>query len=102
MLNKINILFLNSTYFVFGQAKHGKNYESQEEEKKRYGFFQDNLKVIEEHNKKFDAGEFTYSMGINQFTDLGPGEDPCGHHHHHQCNLLFIIVLSNNIVFVYC
>lgn len=63
--------------------KHGKSYEDDAEEQKRLKFFMDNVKAVEEHNKKFDAGEVTYSMGINQFSDLGPNEDPCGHHLHH-------------------
>ena len=32
--------------------------------------FKSNLKVIEEHNKGFREGKYTWSMGINQFTDL--------------------------------
>lgn len=36
--------------------------------------FQTNLKRIVEHNEKFANGETTYTMGINQFTDLKPEE----------------------------
>ena len=32
--------------------------------------FESNLKVIEEHNEGFREGKYTWSMGINQFTDL--------------------------------
>lgn len=40
------------------------------EEKLRYQIFKDNLAVIEEHNARYDNGEESYDMGVNQFTDL--------------------------------
>lgn len=30
----------------------------------------ENKKIIDEHNAKFERGETTYTMGVNQFTDL--------------------------------
>ncbi|VEN39008.1 unnamed protein product [Callosobruchus maculatus] len=56
------------------RSTHGKNYDSPEEEQKRFKIFQDNLKTIEEHNKKYEAGETTWQMGINQFADLTADE----------------------------
>nr|CAH7747162.1 unnamed protein product [Callosobruchus chinensis] len=56
------------------KSTHGKKYDNPEEEQKRFQIFQDNLKTIEEHNKKYDAGETSWQMGINQFADLTEDE----------------------------
>ncbi|KAG5867085.1 hypothetical protein JTB14_026116 [Gonioctena quinquepunctata] len=56
------------------KSTHNKNYENGDEEASRRAIFEDNLKKIEEHNKKYDAGEVTWKMGINKFTDLTPEE----------------------------
>ncbi|KAJ5076057.1 cathepsin l [Anaeramoeba ignava] len=47
------------------KTKFNKKY-SVEEEAMRFKIFQTNLKTIQEHN----AGDYSYKMGINQFTDL--------------------------------
>lgn len=51
------------------QKTYNKEYTA-EEEPKRFEIFQQKLRDIENHNKKFDAGEVTYSIGINEFSDL--------------------------------
>ncbi|XP_050518139.1 digestive cysteine proteinase 1-like [Diabrotica virgifera virgifera] len=48
---------------------HNKEY-TDEEEPRRLEIFKENLQKIEEHNKKFEAGEVTYQMGVNKFADL--------------------------------
>ncbi|KAJ8984236.1 hypothetical protein NQ317_007468 [Molorchus minor] len=53
---------------------HGKTYRSALEETKRFAIFQDNLRKIEEHNKKFESGEKTYYLGVNQFADMSVKE----------------------------
>lgn len=40
------------------------------EDKIRFNIFQSNVRVIENHNAKYDKGEETYFMKINQFADL--------------------------------
>ena len=47
----------------------GKAY-SDEEYVRRKIIFQENIKIINEHNEKYDRGETSFTMGINQFTDM--------------------------------
>jgi C1A family cysteine protease len=52
------------------KLKHGKQYQSMEEEMKRIDIFYQHLNMIEKHNR----GQHSYQMGVNQFTDLTPQE----------------------------
>ncbi|CAH1112852.1 unnamed protein product [Psylliodes chrysocephalus] len=56
------------------KAKHGKSYGNIVEEKVRFQIFQDNVQKINAHNALFEAGLKTYTMAVNQFTDLTPKE----------------------------
>ena len=48
-------------------VKHNKSYNKDSLEKaKRYEIFKDNLKYVDEHN----AGNHTYTLGLNGFSDL--------------------------------
>ena len=49
---------------------HRKSYHSIEEETYRRTVFKKNVLVIEEHNKEYNLGKKSYSLGINQFADL--------------------------------
>lgn len=51
------------------QSEHNKNYDAQEEPKRK-AIFKENVDKINAHNKKFDKGEVTFTMGINKFSDL--------------------------------
>jgi cathepsin L len=48
----------------------GKSYHSIEEETYRRTVFKKNALVVEEHNKEYNLGKKSYSLGINQFADL--------------------------------
>nr|ABS32279.1 cathepsin L protease inhibitor 1 [Diaprepes abbreviatus] len=52
------------------KTKFNRNYESPEEESKRFEIFKNNLKDIQAHQKKYEAGEVSYQQGVNDFTDL--------------------------------
>lgn len=52
------------------KTKFEKSYEGQDEEQQRKATYFENVKTMEEHNQKFEKGEVTWSMGINQFSDL--------------------------------
>ncbi|XP_073149990.1 vanillin synthase [Henckelia pumila] len=54
--------------FSFARFAHryGKRYEDAEEIQKRFQIFVENLKMIRSHNRK----GLSYTMGINEFTDL--------------------------------
>lgn len=52
------------------QNDHTKTYKSLTEEKIRFNIFRSNLRLIEEHNAKYETGESSYYLGINQFSDL--------------------------------
>ncbi|XP_044264522.1 digestive cysteine proteinase 1-like [Tribolium madens] len=56
------------------KSKYGKTYADANEENFRKQLFAKNLEKIEEHNKKYEQGQVTYTMGVNQFSDLTPEE----------------------------
>ncbi|CAH1391941.1 unnamed protein product [Nezara viridula] len=58
------------------KKQHGKSYHSTEEEHLRMNIFAHHLKMIEEHNAKFEAGLVTYSLAMNHFGDMLPEEVP--------------------------
>lgn len=68
-----------SNDFSIFKSQHGKTYND-DEDAKRFEIFKDNLKMIAEHNAKYEKGEVTYTMGINQFADMLPEErkNMCG------------------------
>lgn len=57
----------------FHQVKFGKDY-SETENNQRFEIFSETLKTINEHNKKYEKGEVSYTLGINQFADKTPEE----------------------------
>lgn len=59
------------------QDQHKKVYEP-EEDRERFEIFKANVKRIVEHNEKFERGEVSYTMGINQFADKKPEENRFG------------------------
>ena len=56
--------------FESWMSKHGKSYRSFEEKLHRFEVFQDNLKHIDETNKKVSS----YWLGLNEFADLSHEE----------------------------
>ncbi|KAI1303018.1 Protein CTLA-2-alpha [Halotydeus destructor] len=59
------------------KAEHNKVY-TRGEEKCRRAVFEENVGKINAHNARFDQGLESYSMGVNQFTDLKSNEVPTG------------------------
>jgi cathepsin L len=57
------------TWALF-KATHDKQYESPEIESYRKLIFAENLKRIENHNYLYERGLASFSMGINQFSDM--------------------------------
>lgn len=47
-----------------------KLYDSAENEAERKLIFAENLKMVESHNYLFERGLESFSMGINQFSDM--------------------------------
>ncbi|ALC42733.1 maker144 [Drosophila busckii] len=52
------------------KTRFGKSYRSLNEEQLRLRMFEKNKRIIEQHNKRFEAGEESYDMGLNEFSDL--------------------------------
>ncbi|CAH1392196.1 unnamed protein product [Nezara viridula] len=52
------------------KKQHGKSYKSQAEENLRLSVFMDNMKFIEEHNARFEAGMETYYLRMNSLGDM--------------------------------
>ncbi|XP_034104191.1 procathepsin L-like [Drosophila albomicans] len=56
--------------FELFKVEHKKSYDNEYEEQLRLQIFKDNKNLIDRHNKRYAAGEKTYKMGVNKFTDL--------------------------------
>ncbi|XP_045477255.1 procathepsin L-like [Harmonia axyridis] len=56
------------------QELFGKKYTSTKARDQRFTTFKNNLKTIAHHNSLYRAGNTTYRMGVNQFTDWSPEE----------------------------
>ncbi|XP_058019624.1 procathepsin L-like [Ahaetulla prasina] len=52
------------------KATHGKEYAQEEEESFRRAIWEENLQMIQDHNKQADQGKYTYWLGMNHFGDL--------------------------------
>jgi len=52
------------------KIKFSKTYESEEEESKRLNIYLESKKMVATHNEKFQKGEVSWQMGINQFSDM--------------------------------
>nr|CAI5867846.1 unnamed protein product [Callosobruchus analis] len=59
------------------KLRYSKKYQNPYEERFRFEVFKYNLKEIEKHNKEYREGKTTWQMGINQFSDRTPNEQPC-------------------------
>ncbi|MCE2196779.1 hypothetical protein GQ599_09565 [Streptococcus thermophilus] len=74
---KVAILFLcglalaaaNPTWEEF-KAKHNRKFVDAEEELYRQKVFEENLKYVVEFNEKFERGEVTFNLAMNQFGDM--------------------------------
>ncbi|CAG9839871.1 unnamed protein product [Diabrotica balteata] len=56
------------------KVDHSKKYEHLREEQVRFQIFSDNLRKIEEHNARYESGEVSYYLALNQFADMTPEE----------------------------
>ncbi|KAL3314530.1 hypothetical protein Ciccas_006852, partial [Cichlidogyrus casuarinus] len=52
------------------KSEHGKNYETETENQMRHKLWLDNLRMVEEHNKRYENGEVTYYLAQNRFSDM--------------------------------
>jgi C1A family cysteine protease len=59
-----------SDNFATWAIAHGKTYATRDETVLRRSIYAANIAKIEAHNARADAGEVTWRMGANQFTDL--------------------------------
>ncbi|KAM8708762.1 hypothetical protein ACLKA7_015691 [Drosophila subpalustris] len=53
---------------------HNKTYGTESQEQLRWRIFKANKEMIDRHNERYAAGQETFEMGINEFTDLLPKE----------------------------
>jgi len=52
------------------KLQHGKNYDSETEERFRMKIFMDNSHKVAKHNQLYDQGFVTYKLGLNKYADL--------------------------------
>jgi len=52
------------------QLEYGKKYKSKSEDNLRMNIFLQNKEEIAKHNAEYELGMHTYTVGINQFSDM--------------------------------
>ncbi|KAG5868793.1 hypothetical protein JTB14_001702 [Gonioctena quinquepunctata] len=52
------------------KVSYNKRYSSPEDEALHRSIYERNIQAINEHNSKYQRGEVTWKMGVNQFTDM--------------------------------
>ncbi|XP_047495305.1 procathepsin L-like isoform X1 [Penaeus chinensis] len=52
------------------KAEHGRHYASPQEERYRLSVFEQNQQFIDDHNARFENGEVTFTLQMNQFGDM--------------------------------
>ncbi|XP_063592112.1 procathepsin L-like [Penaeus indicus] len=52
------------------KAEHGRHYASPQEERYRLSVFEQNQQFIDDHNSRFENGEVTFTLQMNQFGDM--------------------------------
>ncbi|XP_055340679.1 procathepsin L-like [Paramacrobiotus metropolitanus] len=55
------------------KRQFGKNYEDADADTFRRAIWEQNVQKVTHHNLKFDAGESSFRMALNAFSDLKPG-----------------------------
>jgi len=53
---------------------HGKTYQSQQEETLRRMIWEGHVELVAKHNREFDMGVHTYTLGINEYADMANEE----------------------------
>lgn len=66
-------LFTHYLFLFFFQGKFNKQYDGEEDQKRR-SLYEKAKEKVETHNKKFESGEVTWKMGINHLADLTEDE----------------------------
>jgi hypothetical protein len=70
----INQMVASQPSFESFKGQFGKAYVSENEHAKRAAIYADNVAFMDAHNAKFAAGEQTFDMGVNEFSDLSHDE----------------------------
>ncbi|WP_278924583.1 C1 family peptidase, partial [Pseudophaeobacter profundi] len=60
----------NEAQWELFKIEHEKLYGDEKEEHLRKEIFMKNLDFIRQHNKKFENGEVTFTVGVNRFADM--------------------------------
>lgn len=74
LLAFLTSVLAQSREFQEFQLTHNKIYNDENELQTRQRIFEQNKKIIDEHNERFAKGLETYEMGVNKFTDLSQSE----------------------------
>ncbi|XP_043289664.1 cathepsin L-like [Venturia canescens] len=61
--------FLRVEWSAF-KHQHQKNYDTHAEKQSRMEIFMENKRKIVEHNRKYEAGQFSYKLAVNEFADM--------------------------------
>ena len=55
--------------FASFKTKHDKQYETPEEEARRFELFKETYERVKKNNEDFEAGRVSFTTGLNQFAD---------------------------------